>query len=157
MNKLIVLSAVALSLLYSCQNAKNIAAANALAAASQPLISDSTAKKLMKDKELYAATNETIPLDTAYISKDTLHVVTTKVNACDADNFKLMWNGMMTKSMPPQTSVKLFLLSDPTCKETHPFHLTFSLKPMHNKQQQPGNSTIMVRVSGFKEMLKYSY
>jgi len=154
MNKLIVLSAT-LSFLYGCQNTKNVAAANA--AAMQQLIADDTGKKLTKDKELYAATNETMPLDTAYINKDTLHVITTKVNACDADNFKLMWNGMMTKSMPPQTSVKLFLLSDPTCKETHPFHLTFSLKPMHNKQDQITNNTIMLRVSGWKEMLKYVY
>jgi len=125
-------------------------------------VADYSFKKITRDKELYAAVTELVPLDTAFLSKDTLHILTKKIHGCDADNFKLMWNGASTKSLPPQTSVKLFQQVDAECKEQHRFHLTYNVKPLRFKHDTTSfhldscaAKTTLLRIGGYKHLVRY--
>lgn len=136
-------------------------------AASTPVedtITDNSFRKLVKDKELYNSTTELVPLDTVYLSKDTLHLLTKKIQACDADNFTLMWNGAMMKSLPPQTNVKLFQLLDTQCKARHPFHLTFNISSLQMRRDTAlanhdslVEKNILIHVGNWGRTVKYSY
>lgn len=142
-----------IALTYSCEGSKK---GTAVAAPVNDTINDWLYKRVVKDKELYASTTEVLLIDTAYMNRDTLHVLTQKIQACEAENFDLFWSGMMAKSLPPQLPVKLFLLNDPACKEQHRFHLTFNVKPMH-----PGDAnskgTAIIKLAGMKTGIKYDY
>ncbi len=127
-------------------------------------IVDYSFRKVMRDREIFNAATEVVPLDTVYLSKDTLHVLTKRVIGCDEEDFKLVWNGMMAKSLPPQTSVKLFQRLDPACNERHYFHLTYNIKPLRFKEdslsETPNTSAVkatVVRVGGWKNSLKYEF
>jgi hypothetical protein len=120
-------------------------------------IVDDAFRKPILDKALYIATSEIVPLDTAFIAKDTLHIITKKIQGCDAETFKLMWNGAMAKSLPPQTSVKLLQAVDPACKERHKFHLTYNITPLRFKQDSSASKSTLVRIGGWKEMVKYEF
>jgi hypothetical protein len=61
---------------------------------------------------------------------------------------------MMTKSLPPQIPVKLFLLNDPACREQHRFHLTFNTKPLHDANAK---GSAVIKLSGMKTGIAYSY
>ncbi len=149
---LIAVCLCSMALIYSCEGSKKSTTAQAPV---NDTVNDWLYKRVLKDKELYGSTTEVFLIDTAYMNKDTLHVLTGKVQACDAENFDIVWNGMMAKSLPPQLPVKLFLLNDPSCKEQHRFHLTFNAKPMH-----PGDSnskgTAIIKLSGMKTGISYS-
>lgn len=128
-------------------------------------ITDESAPKVMNDKEIYAAVTETIPLDSAYIRHDTLHLHTQKMTGCAAEEFKLVWNGAMMKSLPPQTNVRLFHRREPACNERHFFHLTFNIAPLRMKKEtaslpsdssSPQRSTVL-RVAGWKAPVRYEY
>lgn len=150
---LIAVCICSIALIYSCEGGKKSTTAQAPV---NDTINDWLYKRVLKDKELYGSTTEVFLIDTAYINKDTLHILTGKIQACDAENFDLIWSGMMTKSLPPQLPVKLFLLNDPACKEQHRYHLTFNAKPMH-----PGDAnskgTAIIKLSGMKTGISYSY
>ena len=155
----IIVIAIALS---ACKSVQKTAAK--IVPSVQDTFTDLSNYKLIKDKELYTAITEVIPLDTAIILKDTLHLYTKRITACDAENFKLFWNGSMAKSLPPQVTVKLFERVDPACKEMHNFHLTFNLSPLKLKSdtiEPVANDSIkkavLVRITGIKGFLKYSY
>ena len=127
-------------------------------------LSDYSFKKVTRDKELYNATSELVPVDTAYLVKDTLHILTKKIMGCDADNFKLFWNGALMKSLPPQTSVKLFQQVNAECKQQHLFHLTYNIKSLRLKNDtvistldSAVTKTMLLRIGGYKEMVKYAY
>ena len=129
------------------------------------ILSDYSFRKIVRDKELYAATTETISFDSVTISKDTLHLFTSKINGCNAEDFTLLWSGAIMKSLPPQASLKLFHRADPTCKKQNIFHLTFNVSPLRMKQNavssntdsaSVGRSTIL-RVSGWKLPIVYVY
>lgn len=150
---LIVVCVCSIALIYSCEGSKKSTTAQAPV---NDTVNDWLYKRVLKDKDLYGSTTEVFLIDTAYMNKDTLHVLTGKVQACDAENFDIIWSGMMAKSLPPQLPVKLFLLNDPSCKEQHRFHLTFNVKPMH-----PGDAnskgTAIIKLSGMKTGISYSY
>ena len=127
-------------------------------------ITDNSFRKLIRSKELFAAVTEMVPLDTAYISKDTLHLLTKRILGCDEKNFKLMWNGTMLKSLPPQTNVKLFQQVDAACNERHRFHLTYNISPLRFKQDSVAvhpdslwSKVTVIRVGGWKNILKYQF
>ena len=135
--------------------------------AAPPLIdtlNNLSCKKLIKDKELFASVTDLVPLDTVYISKDTLHVLTQKITGCDEDDFSLLWNGAILKSLPPQTNVKLFQKVDPACNERHHFHLTFNIQPLQLKNKTVVSTSdltktkiTVVRIGGWKNALKYMF
>lgn len=126
-------------------------------------LTDFSFRKVMRDQELFASTTELVPLDTIYVHRDTLHLLTKKITGCETENFRLMWNGAWMKSMPPQAPIKLFELLPPDCKEQHNFHLTFNIKPIRLKQDSVTTtndtikSIVMLRISGWKSAVKYEY
>ena len=134
---------LAFVLLYSCKTQKK-------AAESIPpeLVMDESFRKPVNDKALFAQTTDMVPMDTAFIVSDTLHIITKRILGCDAENFKLIWNGNKTKSLPPQTSVKLFQQVDAACKERHKFHLLYNVSPLHLKQD-----TTIIKVGGWKNVV----
>ena len=149
-------------MVYSCQTTKKTAASTTVAI--QDTITVNNFRKLIKDKELYIAVTEVVPLDTAYIIKDTIHLLTKKIKACESDKFKLLWNGNMVKSLPPQASVKLFQEVDAACTEQHFFHLTYNIKPLRFKSDTILNTSdtafvkiTSVRVGGWRNFLKYEF
>lgn len=112
------------------------------------------------DKDLFMSTTEIVPLDTAYIIKDTLHVLTKKILACKTENFKLMWNGSYAKSLPPQASLKLLQIVDTNCKEKRKFHLTYNLIPVrynYSKQDSTSNKATIIHLGGFKDAMHYIF
>lgn len=131
MKKTLFLLLALLSVFVGCKTTTPAAGA---AAPVDDTVSDYSFRKIMRDKELFAATTEMVPLDTVFLNYDTLHIFTKKIIACNADKFELMWNGAMMKSLPPQTSVKLFQQVEPDCKERHMFHLTYNVKPLQLKR-----------------------
>lgn len=167
MKKLLLIPIAGLLTFTGCKTAATTGAA---ATPVQDTISDYSFRKIMRDKELYAATTELVPLDTVFLTYDTLHILTKKVVGCDADMFKLMWNGAMMKSLPPQTSVKLFLQVEPDCKERHYFHLTYNVKPLQLKRDTVApivsdtiaidtvnRKKVILRVGGYKHSVQYLY
>ncbi len=119
-------------------------------------LTSETFHKPVKDKELFMSTTEVVPLDTVYISKDTLNIFTKKIFGCDADNFKLIWNGDLGKASPPQTAVRLFQLVDGACKERHKFHLTFNISPLKLKGDTSATKTTLIKVGGWSKMTTYT-
>ena len=127
-------------LLNSCKTQKK-----ATESVSAELVMDESFRKPVNDKILFAQTNDMVPLDTAFIVMDTLHIITKRILGCDAENFKLIWNGNKTKSLPPQASVKLFQQVEGACKERHRFHLLYNVSSLHLKQD-----TTIIKVGGWK-------
>ena len=161
MKKILFTSLALIGIIASCKTSKK-----GIDAAVQVIdtISDYSFRKVMRDKEIFNATTEVVPLDTAYLSKDTLHVLTKRIIGCDEEDFKLIWNGMMMKSLPPQTSVKLFQRLDPTCNERHYFHLTYNIKSLQFKNDSISanpntmwSKVTVVRLGGWKNLLKYEF
>jgi|ERR1043165_5181144 hypothetical protein len=155
------LTVFAICTIASCKSTKPGSAA---AEPVSDILSDYSSRKITKDKELYAATKEIVPLDTAYLTRDTLHILTKKIVGCDADNFKLMWNGAIQKSMPPQTNVKLFQQVDPECKEQHRFHLTYNVKSLRLKNDYASvcldscaAQSVRLRIGGYKDHILYEF
>jgi hypothetical protein len=152
MIKKIVPFLLALLLVSACKNAQKTATGST---GSSDIIRDGSFRKPINDKALYNATTEVIPIDTVYIEKDTLNIITKKLRGCDAANFKLMWNGDLGKSVPAQTGVKLFQLVDGSCKERHKFHLAYNISPLRLKTDTSTVKTTLVRVGGWGRMTNY--
>ncbi len=153
--KLLLLGIAGLLLfLFGCKTASKSTAA---LPPSTELVQDDAFRKVIKNKELYAATNEVIPVDSVYISKDTLHLFTPKIQACNAANLRLLWNGSMAKSLPPQATLKLLLTNDPTCKENHPFHLTYNLSMVKMKNDSTASGSTLIKMFGLKEGVLYQF
>lgn len=122
-------------------------------------LTTSESKRLIKDKQLFSSITETVPIDTLYILKDTLHIVTKKIAGCDTDAFSLFWNGNTTKSLPPQAGVKLFQQVDAACNERHYFHLLYTLDHLKNKPVADGTakSSVVLKIGGWNTALLYEY
>ncbi len=138
----------------ACKTTKKAAATPANTA---DLITDQSFRKPIIDKDLYKSTTEIVPLDTVYIASDTLTVVTKRIAGCESENFKLIWNGSMAKSLPPQTSVKLFQLVDGACTERHKFHLTYNISALKFKNDTAADKSTLIRVGGWGKMLNYKH
>jgi hypothetical protein len=121
------------------------------------IISSKIFHKPIIDKQFFSAITEIVPVDSAFVSKDTLNIITRKIAGCDAANFKLVWNGAMSKSVPPQTTVRLFKAADTDCSEKHKFHLIFNITPLRLKQDSTANRTTIVSLGGYKMPLKYEF
>lgn len=141
--------------IFSCKPQKKAQAAQR---PSEDTITDFSNRKVITDKELYASTTEIIAIDTAFLTKDILHILTKKIQACDAENFKLFWDGKFMKSLPPQTNVKLFLMNDAACKELHPFHLTFNISSVHFKTDSLNpNRTTIIRLGNWRTAMRHDF
>lgn len=162
MMKKFFVAAVVLSItIASCKTSKK---ATDVTVQVDDTIIDNSFRKPVRSKELYGSVTELIPLDTVYISKDTLYLLTKRVSGCDEANFKLIWNGMMMKSLPPQTSLKLFQQADPACNEKHRFLLSYNIKSLRFKEDTASvnegtmwSKVTVVRVGGWKNILKYQF
>ncbi|MCW5906988.1 MAG: hypothetical protein KIS94_03950 [Chitinophagales bacterium] len=146
---------VIVCLLGSCKSTKQAAVKEVPAVEEE--ITDLSFRKIIKDKELFAATTETIALDSARLSNDTLHLYTKKLQACDADNFKLLWNGSMAKSLPPQASLKLLFINEPSCREQHRFHLTYNISSVRFKGDSVTKGATLLKLPGFNSGLLYEF
>lgn len=162
MKHILLLFTTVLFLIVGCKSTRPGTAA--VAPPIEDTVTDESFRKLMRDKDLYNAVKEAVPVDTAYLVRDTLHVLTKRILGCDAENFKLFWNGAMAKSLPPQVTVKLFQQVDAACNERHYFHLTYNIKSLklRGENMAPAtdsvavNSTI-VHIGGYKHDVKYGY
>ena len=152
MTKKLLIALFPIALLCSCKSTKKAAIDNT---ASTLLITDESFRKPITDKELYKSTTESVALDTVYISKDTLNIITKKINGCDGENFKLIWTGNFDKAVPPQTGVKLFQLGEGACKERHKFHLTYNMAPLKFKGDTATIKTTDIKVGGWGKMTHY--
>ena len=153
MKKPFLILLTGLLILSSCKTAKKTEAAPTPV---DPIM-DEAFRKPINDKELFTMIRETIPLDTAYIAGDTLHMITKKVQACQTDKFNLVWNGMMLKSLPQQASVRLLLVAEPSCREQHSFHLLYNVSPLHLKQDSVGvGRTTIIRIGNWKHTIRYA-
>lgn len=120
-------------------------------------ITDWRFRKIIKDKELFAATTESVPIDSAKLTNDTLHIYTRKIQACDADIFKLIWSGTMAKSLPPQAALKLLLINDPSCREWHRFHLTYNIASVRFKTDTATQGATLLKLPGLNSGLLYEF
>jgi hypothetical protein len=111
MKRIIVIVLAILAFTESCKNTEKAKASVAAPPANDTMV-DLSNKKIMRDPELYAAITDAFAIDTIYLIKDSLHLLTSKIQACETENFKLLWNGKTTKSLPPQVSLKLFLANE---------------------------------------------
>ncbi len=146
LNKTIVLLAALLLLVMAACKTTNKATGE------QPvyeeLITDGSFQKLIKDKEIFNATTEVVQLDSANVNNDTLHVYTKKIQACDAENLKLVWNGSFAKSLPPQVNLKLLLINEPACREQHRFHITYNIGSVWAKKDSVQVDSLLLKLPG---------
>lgn len=155
MKKLLIVPAIsACCLFFACKSTQK---GTGSAPVADSIISDMSNRKLVHNKELFGATTEVLPIDTVYIESSTLHIITQKLQACNSQNFQLVWNGSLLKSMPPQAATKLLYVNDGTCKTNNRFHLTFNVSPLKVKQDSTGNKTTVIRVGGWKQPVRYDY
>lgn len=153
--KLLIYSS-ALALLGACKTAKGPVAEQVNTVEE---ITDDSFRKVIKDRELYATTTETIAIDSAAVTRDTLHIYTAKLQACDAENFKVIWDGKEGISIPPKASLKLLLINDPACREGHRFHLKYNLAGVHPKKAMVSAvaDTMLLHLTRVKQPVKYGY
>lgn len=152
MKRIIVIVLAILAFTESCKNTEKAKASVAAPPANDTMV-DLSNKKIMRDPELYAAITDAFAIDTIYLIKDSLHLLTSKIQACETENFKLLWNGKTTKSLPPQVSLKLFLANEAACKEQHRFHLCYNVRPLKSKGDSA--QSLMIKVNGAKQFLLY--
>jgi hypothetical protein len=118
---------------------------------------DEAFRKPINDKALYAATFDAVPIDTAYIHHDTLHINTKKVHGCETENFKLMWSGSIAKLQPRQANLKLLQTVDASCKEKHIFRLTYNISDLYLKKDTLNDTTTLVHLNGWKEGMIFNH
>ena len=153
MKKQIIVALLPLVLAYSCKTSRKTAADNNTPV---ELITDDAFRKPLADKDLYKATTEVVPLDTVYISKDTLNIFTKKISGCETDNFKLIWNGDLGKATPPVTVVKLFQYVEGACRERHRFHLVYNISSLKPKVDTAEAKTTLIGVGGWHGLNSYT-
>lgn len=122
-----------------------------------PIVIMSKFRKPIRDKELYTLTPDLIFPDTVYINSDTLHILTKPIRECDAENVKLVWNGIFLKSSPPQAVLKIMQVGDPACKKQNVFHLMYNLTPLRYKSDTVHVDKVIIKVRDFNRPLTYSY
>lgn len=155
MNKLYIIPALAACCyLLACKSSQK---GTGSVTVTDSIISDMSNRKLITDKELFIATTEVLPVDTVYLESSTLHIITKKMQACNSQNFQLVWNGAMMKSMPPQAPTKLLYINDGTCKSLHQFHLTYNVSAVKLKQDSASAKTTIIRVGGWQQGVRYDY
>jgi hypothetical protein len=125
-------------------------------------IFDYSCRKVIRNNQIFTSTTELVPLDTVYLSKDTMHVLTKQILGCDEETFMLIWDGKMRKSLPPVASVKLLQRVDPSCNERHYFHLTYNLRPLQFKNDSASTTmewskVTAVKLGGWPNVLKYEF
>jgi hypothetical protein len=149
-----------LSLISACKTSKR---ASDVTVPIIDTLTDLSNRKLIRDKEIFRSTTEVVPLDSVYLSKDTLHLLTKRILGCDEESFMLIWDGQMKKSLPPGASVKLLQRVDPACNERHYFHLTYNIKPLRFKNDSATDAHLewskvtVIKVGGWSNMLKYEF
>jgi len=153
MKKQILIALLPVLFACSCKTAKKTS--SDASAVHVELITDETFRKPVVDKELFKSTTDVVLLDTVYIAKDTLNIITKKITGCETDNFKLIWNGDLGSAIPAQTSVKLFQLVEGACKEHHKFHLTYNISPLKLKADTSAVKTTLIRVGGWARMTSF--
>jgi hypothetical protein len=136
----------------ACKTSKKTSTDNI---ANGAVINDESFRKPVKDKELYRETTEVVPIDTVYISKDTLNIVTKKLTGCQSDNFKLVWNGTFGKDTPIQTGCKLLEYLPGDCREHHKFHLTYNLTPLKIKNDTSAIKSTLIYIGGWHHFVHY--
>lgn len=146
LNKTIVLLvALLLLLIVACKSSKKVTGEQPVY---EELITDGSFRKLIKDKEIFNATTEVVQLDSANVNNDTLHVYTKKIQACNAENLKLVWNGSFAKSLPPQVSLKLLLINEPACREQHRFHIRYNINSVWAKKDSVRTDSLLLKLPG---------
>lgn len=153
--KLLIYSS-ALALLGACKTAKSPVAEQVNTVEE---ITDDSYRKVITSRELYTTTTETVVIDSAAVTRDTLHIYTAKLQACDAENFKLIWDGKEVLSVPAKANLKLLLINEPACRETHRFHLTYNIKGVHPKKNTLSlvTDTMLLQLARVKQPVKYAY
>ncbi|HWB63556.1 MAG TPA: hypothetical protein VG603_08620 [Chitinophagales bacterium] len=116
------------------------------------LITDETFTKPLLDKGIFAATNNAVPVDTAYITGDSLHIFTKKIQGCETENFRILWTGEAEKKEPGKTTLKLLQTVDASCPERHRFHLIYNIAPIIRKQHNGGAFTT-IKLGGWRNEL----
>lgn len=162
MKKLIVVASAFLFVFNSCKTTNKSVSATVTPV--QDTLTDLSARKIIKDKELFASITEMVPVDSLFTEKDVLHILTKKIRGCETENFMLMWNGAMAKSLPLQVGIKLLQRVDPACNEQHYFHLKYNIASLKLRRDSatttldsvPRQSTL-IRMAGLKNGLLYNY
>lgn len=151
--KLLTVFVLGMLIFASCKTAKAPVAEQAPVAEE---IVDDTYRRVIKSKDLYASTTETVGIDSAKINRDTLHVFTSKLQACDAENLSLIWDGKESATPPRKASLKLLLINEPGCRETHRFHLLYNIAGLHAKKPIAAD-TMLLQLTRVKQPLQYTY
>jgi len=141
---------------YSCTSAKK-ATAHTAAQETPGVLMDKEFRKPIRDKQLYAATPDLVFPDTVYIIADTMHILTKKVQGCNAENFKLLWNGAMLKSMPPQTNLTILQVADAECKQKNAFHLIYNLAPLKYKNDSVAKKQVILHLRAYPHTITYNF
>ena len=153
MKKYIKVFIMPLIFVCACKTMKKTSSDNS--AGNTEVIKDESFRKPLKDKDLFKSTTEVVPLDTVFISKDTLNIYTKRILGCDAANFQLIWNGDLGKAVPPQATVRLFQMVEGSCKEKHKFHLAYNISSLKLKGDTSATQATLIKVGGWGKMNTY--
>ena len=154
MKKQIIVFLIPVVFIFGCKTTKKTSTDNVT---NLELVAPESFRKPLVDKELFKTTTEAVLIDTLYLTKDTLNIFTKKVTGCDADNFKLIWNGDLGKTLPAQANLKLFQLVDAACQERHRFHLTFNVSSLKLKSDTSSTKVTLIKLGGWSKTANYNH
>ncbi len=82
--------------------------------------------------------------------------VTVNAPYCDINtsDFDLVWNGVATRSLPPQINMSLRLSTKKSCKKTNTFHLKYNLSALRKFNSK---GKIYITLNGYNKRIEYTY
>lgn len=112
-----------------------------------------SSKVLIIDQDLSKYPTDAFTIRDASVIGDSLTMLVAFTGGCKQHEFKVVSNGAMMKSMPPQMNVQLSHEShDDMCEALLTQDVTVSLEPL---KQQAHNGGIILHLQGFDRPLTY--
>ncbi|MBW7936054.1 MAG: hypothetical protein LC101_09535 [Flavobacteriales bacterium] len=91
----------------------------------------SLCQPIIKDTELYNKISDPFDIKKVWIEQNCLKVNISYSGGCGDATFKLVWNGSMMKSLPPQIPMKIIMEDKDDCRSIIQKTLCFSLNEIY--------------------------
>lgn len=112
-----------------------------------------SSKVLIVDQNTDKYPSDPVGIRDASVAGDSLTMLVAYSGGCKPHDFKVLWNGAMTKSLPPQITV---ILShdghSDMCEAMITQDVTVSLAPL---ERHAANGGVIIRLEGFDRTLLY--
>ena len=150
----LVFVALAMSFIVACGNKKETTATTVEAATEKPMEQIPAIPEIIVDMKADITTGDNYSINSAEIKGDNLVISVSYSGGCETHEWKLMTNGAMMKSLPPQMNITLWHNNNgDNCRGLITEDLTFNLKTI--KAGESG--TIVLRLRNHEPKIVYTY